>query len=421
MNPNPSRDNDFPNMMHHERIRAKTFHYVVGDGEFYASEGFFYDRNFVDHSTGNRVMKCYQCDFCIQFPSRRSSDYITEYRRIMDHRRINYWCRFLIGACDNIPLNSQQYLNDVVLDHLMYEKARDALCSIYLNVPPNTASSPPLLLVKPSMEWISEYRHRVQQQQQEHLNLMARITITPPSPTSDDGASAIPPSAPIIPPDDVASAIPPSAPVLPIESLRHVAIEKFEARNPLMMLEENRLKTFCDVHVIDDERKKEFVVAGFYYTSIREVHNYRDGVEYIKLEVVQCFYCTCKLSAFIKGSVWKHHARNNPKCAYLCSIKTPEYIKVAREIATENLSENDTDNDDVATSTKVLELIDQNTNVDVNCVVCFEPRKTILAYVPCGHICVCCSCIGMLNKCVMCRKPIDSYVRLYLTSNNNKN
>jgi len=46
------------------------------------------------------------------------------------------------------------------------------------------------------------------------------------------------------------------------------------------------------------------------------------------------------------------------------------------------------------------------------CVVCLD-QKAIMAFVPCGHRCVCEGCSAILNDCPMCRAPKQSVVRIF--------
>ena len=54
------------------------------------------------------------------------------------------------------------------------------------------------------------------------------------------------------------------------------------------------------------------------------------------------------------------------------------------------------------------------------CVVCQEQVRSI-ALVPCGHLCVCATCVVALTRsgqhaaqhCPLCRGPIQSWLRVY--------
>lgn len=46
---------------------------------------------------------------------------------------------------------------------------------------------------------------------------------------------------------------------------------------------------------------------------------------------------------------------------------------------------------------------------DDECIVCCaEPKSTVL--LPCRHLCCCATCLGRMDKCPICRSPVDSYV-----------
>ena len=46
------------------------------------------------------------------------------------------------------------------------------------------------------------------------------------------------------------------------------------------------------------------------------------------------------------------------------------------------------------------------------CVVCLD-QKAVMAFMPCGHRCVCEGCAPALSECPMCRSPKQSVVRIY--------
>uniref|UniRef100_UPI00358FE397 E3 ubiquitin-protein ligase LRSAM1 isoform X2 n=1 Tax=Myxine glutinosa TaxID=7769 RepID=UPI00358FE397 len=46
------------------------------------------------------------------------------------------------------------------------------------------------------------------------------------------------------------------------------------------------------------------------------------------------------------------------------------------------------------------------------CVVCMD-RETELVFLPCGHVCCCMQCAGSLRSCPLCRREVQSTIRLY--------
>jgi hypothetical protein len=51
-------------------------------------------------------------------------------------------------------------------------------------------------------------------------------------------------------------------------------------------------------------------------------------------------------------------------------------------------------------------------NNDIICPICFE-NKINSCSISCGHT-YCNTCIKKTNKCFICRKPIDKYIKIYI-------
>merc|ERR1711915_861725 len=48
-----------------------------------------------------------------------------------------------------------------------------------------------------------------------------------------------------------------------------------------------------------------------------------------------------------------------------------------------------------------------------NCKICLEKEASIV-FLPCGHLCTCTNCAPALQKCAVCRVPIQGLVRTYM-------
>jgi hypothetical protein len=46
------------------------------------------------------------------------------------------------------------------------------------------------------------------------------------------------------------------------------------------------------------------------------------------------------------------------------------------------------------------------------CVVCLENKREV-AFVACGHLCVCADCAPWVNACPLCRAPGEKWVKIY--------
>ena len=57
--------------------------------------------------------------------------------------------------------------------------------------------------------------------------------------------------------------------------------------------------------------------------------------------------------------------------------------------------------------------ISNNYKNDVDCRVCLMPNKNLFAVSNCGHV-FCENCINVLDRCPLCRLPIDNRIKLYL-------
>jgi len=58
--------------------------------------------------------------------------------------------------------------------------------------------------------------------------------------------------------------------------------------------------------------------------------------------------------------------------------------------------------------------LENNTNIgEDKCVICLVKPKNIVL-IPCGHVCACKKCLEQLDKCPMCRRPIERKIPIFL-------
>jgi hypothetical protein len=85
----------------------------------------------------------------------------------------------------------------------------------------------------------------------------------------------------------------------------------------------------------------------------------------------------------------------------------------------QTIANDETDSNIVENKNKDIEIdIENPGDLDVQnitkCCVCLCTYKNIRACVPCGHVCICTSCYKTNKNCPLCRKYIDSQIRVYL-------
>lgn len=51
--------------------------------------------------------------------------------------------------------------------------------------------------------------------------------------------------------------------------------------------------------------------------------------------------------------------------------------------------------------------------LDMNCIACFSKQRTMVSF-PCSHLVTCLECIIRSDKCTICRKPIESFTKIYI-------
>lgn len=59
-----------------------------------------------------------------------------------------------------------------------------------------------------------------------------------------------------------------------------------------------------------------------------------------------------------------------------------------------------------------IKLIDTKSTETKECAVCLDHRRSV-ALNPCGHYCLCETCVCQLRACPICRKPIESSIKVY--------
>ncbi|KAM5219731.1 baculoviral IAP repeat-containing protein 7 isoform 2-T2 [Hipposideros larvatus] len=198
---------------------------------------------------------------------------------------------------------------------------------------------------------------------------------------------------------------------------------------PEMSSHELRLASFYDWPLTAVVRPELLAAAGFFHTG--------------QQDKVRCFFCYGGLQSWEQGDdPWTEHAKWFPRCKFLlqtkgrdfvCSVQEsychllsswgsweepedtapsnpsapvhpgPELPMPRRETQLEGAREPARD-----TEEQLRRLREERT-----CKVCLD-RAVGIVFVPCGHL-VCAECAPNLQQCPICRAPVHSRVRTFLS------
>lgn len=197
------------------------------------------------------------------------------------------------------------------------------------------------------------------------------------------------------------------------EGMARLAVPSRRPTYPEYVVYESRLLSFKDWPKAVRQKPSELAEAGFFYTG-RSDHT-------------RCFHCGGGLKGWevsggpprpARGShfacvkdddvPWEQHARWFPKCNYLILKKTREYVErvVSRQPAEKQ--EERQQKTVKPTDTK------EEANVSFVCKICFCNKDAVL-FAPCRHVVACVDCAPGLSTCPICRTPLESVVRVFLS------
>lgn len=178
---------------------------------------------------------------------------------------------------------------------------------------------------------------------------------------------------------------------------------------------QSRLGTFKDWPISLKQKPKDMAEAGFFYTG--------------KGDKTVCFYCGLGTKDWEDtDDPWIEHAKWSPKCDYLV-LKLGDEMKngLSLEVRSKETESSGAKKESVEKHLGNGESAKQKTEESqisrdsgasagsskVICKVCYD-QEVDIALVRCGHT-VCKNCFTALDKCPICRQPIDGYVRLYMS------
>lgn len=183
-------------------------------------------------------------------------------------------------------------------------------------------------------------------------------------------------------------------------------------------IKSHRLVTFKDWPAFLHPRPEQLAEAGFFY------YNYSDHVK--------CYSCNLHLKDWQPNDdPWKEHAILSKDCKFMKLMKGDAYIEAARNenhmrkstiVEKSNISKAvyKKENKVLATPQSIVNTAVTTTTKTVKqegdaklCKICFEADYNTV-FIPCGHIIACSECALSLTKCVICSKPLDDIIKIFI-------
>uniref|UniRef100_H0W7S9 RING-type E3 ubiquitin transferase n=1 Tax=Cavia porcellus TaxID=10141 RepID=H0W7S9_CAVPO len=197
---------------------------------------------------------------------------------------------------------------------------------------------------------------------------------------------------------------------------------------PGMGSEELRLASFYNWPLATGVQPELLAAAGFFHTG--------------QQDKVRCFFCYGGLQSWEHGDdPWTEHAKWFPRCQFLLQSKGRGFVHSVQEAYSPLLSSWDRweEPEDAAPASPTAsvhgapeplpprrEIWPEDTpgagdvqeqlrrlQEERRCKVCLD-RPVSVVFVPCGHL-VCAECAPSLQLCPICRAPIRSCVRTFLS------
>ncbi|XP_011929643.1 PREDICTED: baculoviral IAP repeat-containing protein 7 isoform X3 [Cercocebus atys] len=199
---------------------------------------------------------------------------------------------------------------------------------------------------------------------------------------------------------------------------------------PGMGSEELRLASFYDWPLTAGVPPELLAAAGFFHTG--------------QQDKVRCFFCYGGLQSWKRGDdPWTEHAKWFPSCQFLLRSKGRDFVHSVQETHSQLLGswdpwEEPEDAAPVAASVPApgdpelptprrevqsesaqepgardVEEQLRRLQEERTCKVCLD-RAVSIVFVPCGHL-VCAECAPSLQLCPICRAPVRSRVRTFLS------
>ncbi|KAM5305544.1 baculoviral IAP repeat-containing protein 7 isoform 3-T3 [Glossophaga mutica] len=192
---------------------------------------------------------------------------------------------------------------------------------------------------------------------------------------------------------------------------------------PEMGSEELRLASFCDWPLTATVRPELLAAAGFFHTG--------------RQDKVRCFFCSGGLQTWEQGDdPWTEHAKWFPRCEFLLRAKGRDFVYSVQESLRHPLGSWDPCEEpadaapaasapahpaprgeprlaDAREPAQDAEEQLRRLQEERTCKVCLD-RAVSAVFVPCGHL-ACAACAPSLRLCPLCRAPVHSCVRTFLS------
>jgi hypothetical protein len=161
-----------------------------------------------------------------------------------------------------------------------------------------------------------------------------------------------------------------------------LTMKYFKIFNKEMNTYESRLKSFETWPVSNVQNPASLSSCGYYYFG--------------ESDRVACFYCGTGAHEWLSDdNPWVEHAIHSNKCTYLLinKSKSLQPLSVDNGIEAESKAKSSSNN---------------------LCVIC-QSEEAHFVLLPCSHLCLCRECVCTQDRCVICRKKIQSILKIFIS------
>lgn len=161
-------------------------------------------------------------------------------------------------------------------------------------------------------------------------------------------------------------------------------VRRTEPRYANMITIHQRINSFIDWPISLSQKPEDLADAGFFYSG--------------RGDTIICFHCGYAFKDWLPTSdIWEEHARYQDRCNFF-NLRTQ--ISESKSTTTTTTTENKIEEDD-----------QENINV---CKICLKNEPCVV-FLPCKHFLSCTNCSLLTSKCFICRKPIESLLKIFMS------